>query len=205
MFTVFQKTLLTTAVVAVVFTARPATALELNPLSYMKDALEAVVEDRSIGDIARDTEINAKIVAFITDQMGTNVISFNTDVYEQDVMITGVVEQAELKDQAGRIVKGVSGVKRLYNDVLVIPKIKQDKGLVEGFVDDSVIEGKINIQLIDATAVNVTNFRWRSVGGRVFLFGRALSKDELNKVVRVIKGIKNVTQVTNRAKIKPKG
>ena len=194
----------TAALATLVAAAQPAQAIDFNPLSYVKGAVEAVIEDRSSGDIAKDTEIKAKIIATITDQMGSDMISFNTDVYEQEVMITGVVENAKLKTQAGQVVKSIEGVKRLYNEVLVIPKVKQEKGVVEGFVDDTVIETKINAQLLDAKAVNVTNFRWRSIGGHVFLFGRAFTNDELNKAVNVVKGIENVTQVTSRVKIKPK-
>ena len=194
----------TAALAAFIAAAQPAHAIDFNPLSYVKGAVEAVIEDRSSGDIAKDTEIKAKIIATITDQMGSDMISFNTDVYEQEVMITGVVENAKLKTQAGQVVKSIEGVKRLYNEVLVTPKLKQEKGMVEGFVDDTVIETKINAQLIDAKAVNVTNFRWRSIGGHVFLFGRAFTNDELSKAVKVVKGIENVTQVTSRVKIKPK-
>jgi len=57
------------------------------------------------------------------------------------------------------------------------------KSAAEAFVDDTVIEGKINALLLDATGVNVTNFCWRSVQGNVFLFGRALSKPELDKAI----------------------
>jgi len=192
------------ALASLIAATQPAHALDLNPLSYVKGAVEAVIEDRSTSDIAKDAEIKAKIIATITDQLGSDVISFNTDVYEQEVMITGVVENAKLKSQAGQIAKSIAGVKRLYNEVLVTPKLKQEKGMVEGFVDDTVIETKINAQLIDAKAVNVTNFRWRSIGGHVFLFGRALSKDELSKAVKVVKGIENVTNLTNHVKIKPK-
>jgi len=202
--TVSRHSITLAALACLAATAHPAQAIDFNPLSYVKGAVEAVVEDRSAGDIAKDTEIKTKIIASITDQMGSDMISFNTDVYEQEVMITGVVENAKLKTQAGQVVKSIEGVKRLYNEVLVIPKVKQDKGMVEGFVDDTVIETKINAQLLDAKAVNVTNFRWRSVGGHVFLFGRAFTKDELNKAVSVVKGIENVTQVTSRVKIKPK-
>jgi len=201
----FAHALTLAAVMIGTFAAiQPAHAIELNPFSYVKDAVEAVIEDRSASDIAKDTEIKAKIFAAITDQLGTDMIAFNTDVYEQDVMITGVVEDGKLKSKAGRIAKSIEGVKVLYNDVLVIPKVKQEKGVVEGFVDDTVIETKINAQMIDAKAVNVTNFRWRSIGGHVFLFGRAFSKDELNKAVKVVQGIENVTKVTSRVKIKPK-
>ena len=184
--------------------APAANAIELNPFGFVKDAVEAAVEDRSAEDIAKDTEIKAKIVATITDEMGSDMISFNTDVYEQDVMLTGVVETGDLKTTAGRLAKGVEGVKKIHNEVLVIPKVNQEKGAVEGFVDDTVIEKKINALLLDAKGVNVTNFRWRSVGGHVFLFGRALTKDELKKAIAVVKDIEKVTQVTSRVKVKPK-
>jgi len=193
-----------TLLISTIALTTPAFAIDLNPLSYVKGAVEAVVEDRSSGDIAKDAEIKTKIIAAITEKLGTDMIAFNTDVYEQEVMITGVVEDDKLKTQAEHIAKTVPGVKRLYNDVLVIPKVKQEKGMIEGFVDDTVIETKVNAQLLDAKAVNVTNFRWRSIGGHVFLFGRAFSQDELDKAIKVVKGVENVTQVTNRVKIKPK-
>ncbi|OEJ65986.1 BON domain-containing protein [Magnetovibrio blakemorei] len=191
------------ALISLFVAVHPAQAIDFNPLSYVKGAVEAVVEDRSAGDIAKDAEIKAKIYATITDGLGTDMIAFNADVYEQDVMITGIVEDDKLRAEAGRLVGGVADVKTLYNDVLIIPKAEQ-KGLVEGFVDDTVIETKINAQLLDAKVVNVTNFRWRSIGGHVFLFGRAFTKDELNKAISVVKGIEKVTQVTSRVKIKAK-
>ena len=95
-------------------------------------------------------------------------------------------------------------MKKLYNEIIVIKDIDKDKGAAENFVDDSVIEGKINALLLDGKGVNVTNFRWRSVGGNVFLFGRALSKAERDKATAIVKGIKNVTAVTSRVKVRAK-
>lgn len=186
--------------------ASSASAFELiNPLSAITSAVEAAVEDRRAEDIAADTKIKASILADITEQMGADVASVSTDVYEQDVMLTGVVETSGQKDQAGKIAKSIQGVKTLYNEILVIKKTDQDKGMAEAFVEDTVIEKKTNALLLDAKGVNVTNFRWRCVGGHVFLFGRALGQDELAKAVKVVKGIQNVTKVTSRVKVKPKG
>lgn len=200
------KRFLAFATAAVLLTgAVPAQAIDLNPLSAIKGAVEAAVEDRSAGDIAKDTEIKAKIAAAIADGMGTDVISFNVDVYEQDVMMTGMVDTAQLKAEAERIARTVEGVKMLYNDVMVVRDLDKDKGAVEGFVDDTVIETKINGLLLDARGVNVTNFRWRSVHGHVFLFGRALSAQERDKAAEVVKGIEGVRSLKNRVKIKPKG
>ena len=110
-------------VFALAFLGLPAQAIDLNPFSAIKSAVEAAVGDRSSGDIAKDLEFKAKI----------------------------------------------------------------------------------NALLLDGGGVNVTNFRWRSVGGRVFPFGRALSKPELDKAIGIVKGIKNVLSVKSRIKVRPKG
>ena len=161
------------ALFAITLAIPAADALDLNPLSAIKSAVEAAVEDRSSEDIAKDLELKAKITSKVIDEMGSDVLSLSTDVYEQDVMLTGAVENSALKAKAGSLAKSVQGVKKLHNEVIVIKGIDQDKGAAENFIDDSVIEGKINALLLDAKGVNVTNFRWRAVGGHVFLFGRA--------------------------------
>ena len=188
----------------VVMLVIPAQAIDLNPFSLIKSAVEAAAEDRSSGDIATDLKIKTAITAAIVDELGTDVISLNVDVYEQDVMLTGAVEDPKLKQKAGQLSKAAEGVKKTYNDILVIKSIEKEKGAVENFVDDTVIESKVNALLLDGTGVNVTNFRWRSVGGRVFLFGRALSNGELKKAIGIVKKIKNVTKVTSRVKVRPK-
>lgn len=184
--------------------AAPVQAFDFNPLGYVKDAVEAVAEDRSSSDIGKDAKIKASIVSTITDKMGTDVVSVSTDVYEQDVMLTGVVETSKQKQQAGTIAQSIKGVKKVYNEVIVHKKSDKDKGAVEGYVDDTVIEKKINALLLEGKNVNVTNFRWRAVGGHVFLFGRALSKTELSKAIKIVKGIKGVSMVTSRVKVKAK-
>jgi hyperosmotically inducible periplasmic protein len=201
----------TNRLIAAVFTTclftssiSPAIALDLNPLTAIKNIVEAAVEDRTSDDIAADLAIKGKLVANVIDKMGSDVISIGADVYEQVVMLTGTVETGKQKTQAGRLAKAIENVKKVYNEVLVIKAIDKEKGSVENFVDDSVIETKINAQLLDAGGVNVTNFRYRSVGGRVFLFGRALSKAELKKAIEIAKDIEGVKLVKSRVFVRAK-
>lgn len=181
----------------------PASAIDLNPLTAIKSAIETVVEDRSAADIAKDTEIKAKIVVDVIDKMGADVISLSADVYEQEVMLTGVVETGAQRAQADQLTRNIEGVKKLYNEIMVKSDLEEEKGTVENFVDDTVIETKINAQLLDAKGVNVTNFVYRSVGGHVFLFGRALSAEEKDKATAIARDIKGVVSVKNLAKVKP--
>ena len=99
---------------------------------------------------------------------------------------------------------GECGIKKVYNEIRVVKPVEKKKGAVENFVDDTVIESKINALLLDGRGVNVTNFRWRSVGGHVYLFGRALSRAEHKKATQIVKAIKNVVRVKNLPKVRPK-
>ena len=181
-----------------------AQALDLNPLTALKSVVEAAVEDRTADDIATDLAIKGKLTANVIDKMGSDVISIGADVYEQVVMLTGTVETGKQKTQAGRLAKDVENVKNVYNEILVIKAIDKEKGSVENYVDDSVIETKINAQLLDAGGVSVTNYRYRSVGGRVFLLGRALSNAELKKALGIVKGIDGVKSVKSRIFVRAK-
>jgi len=156
-------------VTTVLLMPAPAPAIDFNPFSAIKGAVEAAVEDRKAEDIANDTRIKAEITAEVIDAMGTDVISISANVYEGDVMLTGAVEKAGLKLQAEALTKKVEGVRKVYNEILVIKPLDQKKGAAEAFVDDTVIEGKINALLLDATGVNVTNFRVVSRIFRTFL------------------------------------
>ncbi|MBI4970112.1 MAG: BON domain-containing protein [Rhodospirillales bacterium] len=184
-------------------TASPALA-QLNPFSAVITAVETAAEDRVAADIAADTKMKAALVTALTDKIGKEGALIGVDVYEQDILLTGTVSTKAVKDQAGKIAQGMEGAKKLYNELLLDADVKSDKSAAGEFVDDTVIEKKINALFLEAKGINVTNYRWRSVKGRVFLFGRALSKEENDKATQVAKSIAKVVSVTNRAKIKPK-
>ena len=164
----------------------PSTSTLFQPL---KSAVEAAAGDRGFGDIAKDLEIKAKITADVIDKMGSDVVSTNAGVYEQNVMLTGSVETAKQKSQAGALAKATDNVKKVYNEIIVIKAVKEEKGVVENLVAELVIE---------------TNFRRRAVGGHVFIFGRALSQAEFEKAANFVMGIKAVQLLTNRAKMRSK-
>ena len=194
-----------TGAAVLLLAAAPARAIELiNPFSIIKSAVEAAVEDRASEDIAKDLAIKATFTKDVISEMGTGVISIKADVYEQDVMLTGVVEDAKQKIQAAKLTRKIEDVKKIYNEIRVIKPVDEEKGVVENFVDDTVIESKINALLLDGRGVNVTNFRWRSIGGHVYLFGRALSRAEKVKATKIVKDIKNVQSVKYLATIRPK-
>ncbi len=167
-------------------------------------AVEMAVEDRGSGDIGKDIKIKAALTKDVVQAMGTDVIKIDADVYEQDVLLTGLVETRAQKSRAEQLADNVEGVKSVYNEILVIPPVDRRKGKVENFIEDTVIEAKIKALLIDATGVHMTNLRWQSVEGQVVLFGRALSSAERAKAEQIVRGVQGVVSVKNLIKVKPK-
>jgi hyperosmotically inducible protein len=182
---------------------QPALA-QLNPFSAIATAVETAAEDRKAGDITADLKLKAAIVSALADQMGKLAVSVSVDVYEQDVLLTGKFDAQADKDKAGKVAQGVQGVKKVINEIRLAKATAPEKGAVENFADDTVIEKKINALFLEAKGMNTANWRWHAVGGHVVLFGRALSKEESQQAEKIVKGIKDVVSVTNRAKIKPK-
>ena len=196
-----------TAMSVLAMLANPGRAeAQFNPLSGIISGIEAAVEDRSSSDIATDLKLKTAIVATLSDKLGKEGALVGVDVYEQDVMLTGAVTTDAIKKQAEEPTRKEKGVKKVYNELMLEAELakKSKKGAAGSFVDDTVIEKKINVLFVEAKSINVTNFRWRSLKGHVFLFGRALSADENARATKIAQGIENVQAVVNRAKVVPK-
>ncbi len=117
----------------------PSQAIDLNPLSMIKGAVEAAVEDRSSEDIGKDLAIKTEITAKVIEKLGTGVISISADVYEQDVMLTGSVEKIDQKVQAGKLSRSIQNVQKIYNKKKGSKTIDKKKSAAENFFYDTVI------------------------------------------------------------------
>lgn len=160
-------------------------------------AIETVAEDRSAADIKTDTQIKAGILADINNRMGTVMAaSLTVSIYEQNVMVTGKVESPAERAKVSDILGATGGLKKFYNEVQVIPEGTETENSA---VDDVVVEQKFYGKLVTSAGVSHTNWRYDSVNGTLYLFGRALSKAEMNKVVAIAKDTTNVRKVVNYA------
>jgi osmotically-inducible protein OsmY len=173
-----------------------------SPLGVPISAIEAVAEDRSSSDIATDTKIKAGIISDINGAMTTKLAALlNVDVYEQEVMLTGVVKTAADKAKAGSLAIARPGVKNVLNEIQVVPEGKEPEG---GVTDDIVIEKKFYGKLASSMGVSHTNWRYRAVNHVIYLFGRALSIAERDKVIAIAEDVDGVPRVVNHAFVRGK-
>jgi osmotically-inducible protein OsmY len=140
-------------------------------------------DDRSRSKTIADTEIelniNKRLLAADNRDLFFNVSS---DSFEGRVMLTGSVPSEADKLRAGRMVNGLPNVRELYNHLIISSK----RGLANK-TNDAWIDTKIRSQLITRKNIKWLNYRWRVVGGTVYLLGRAQNKSEKNDVMKILR------------------
>lgn len=162
------------------------------------DAAFGFVEERTRADAKTDTTIMLNINAAFLDQKNGLFRDIAVDVYESEVLLTGSVKESEVKRLASTLVAGIPEVRTVLNQI----QISESNGIRETSADIT-LETKIKSALRRASGVHSVNMRWRSVGGTVYLFGRALSKAEQDTAIATINGIEGVVRLVNVQKIVP--
>ena len=77
----------------------------------------AAVQERSIADAARDTEIQVEINSRLLQKDHVLFGKTSVTVVEGRVMLTGSLHRQEMRDEAARIAWTVDGVKQVYNEL----------------------------------------------------------------------------------------
>ena len=73
----------------------------------------------SSGEYLDSSVITAKVKAAIFDDKTLKVFDINVETFKDVVQLSGFVNSAEMRNRAGVVAGGVSGVKSVKNDLLV--------------------------------------------------------------------------------------
>ena len=176
-----------------------STALDvaLDVVSGATSAALTAAEGRPLYNSMEDYSIKSEITGKYFDE--AMVMDISTDVYEGQVMLTGLVAKAEAKRKAQEIAQRVKGVRKIFNEIQVTPE-----GGVVASVKDWSIETKLKFNLLAAKGVSSLNYRWRSVNGVVYFIGLAHDQEELNKVITMTKEMDGVRKVVTHVRLKVK-
>ena len=171
-------------------------------------------EDRSTEDQVTDGKIYGGILSRLSDKDKNLLLDVSADVWEGRVLLTGTLDSRKAHREVVSLVRRDKRIRKLYDEVRIVTKAEKErrrkqrearKGKKEegGAVDDFWIETKISARLLTTKGVTSVNFRWRSVGYRVFTIGRARSVWERDTVLRVIRETKGVKSVKHFIQVKP--
>ncbi|MHC8508009.1 MAG: BON domain-containing protein [Rhodospirillales bacterium] len=160
----------------------------------------AAYDERGVGGVAYDTVIAARIREAYFQSGIDLLLDVGLEVYEGRVLITGVVENEQMRADAVRIAWEQKNVNDVLNELIVAP----DSDFInEGH--DAWITTKLETSLIADFDVYANNFSATTTGGVVYLMGVARSQAELNRVIAHARDISRVRRVVSHVRLRNTG
>lgn len=154
-------------------------------------------EDRTIGEFVDDALIKTVIKNTYFDQSGNLFFNVDVEVSQGRVLLTGTVENMDLKIEATRIAWGVEDVKTVINELQI-----SNSDNIFNFADDLVISTKVSGRLILEEEVNSLNYNIETVNKVVYIIGIANSDDEQKKVIDIASDVYGVEGVIDYITLK---
>ena len=154
-------------------------------------------EERSIGEFVDDAIIKTVIKNSYFDQNEKLFFNIDVEVSQGRVLLTGTVENVDLRIEATRIAWAAKGVETVINEI----QISNSDNIIN-FADDLIISTKILGKLILEENVNSLNFNIETVNKVVYIIGIASNVNEKDKVIEIANEVFGVEEVIDYISIK---
>ena len=148
--------------------------------------------DKSIGSTIDDATIKLGISGkFITseNQLFLNV---DTKVIEGRVLLTGIVENQEIRIEAVRKVWEVAGVQEVINEIEV-----GDKTTIKEYSNDLWIVTQVKAVAAKELGLRGLSYNFESIRGKIYVAGITSKPDHVERLIDSIKTIKGVKEIVN--------
>ena len=148
--------------------------------------------DRSIGEFVDDVLIKAVLKNSYFDQSEKIFFNVDVEVSQGRVLLTGTVDNIDLRIEATRIAWGVKGVQTVINEIQI-----SESDSILNFADDLVISTKVMAKIMLDEDVNSLNYNIETVNKVVYIIGISGSSDEKQKVIDLSKEVFGVEEVVD--------
>lgn len=158
-------------------------------------AYKAGTDERSMGTMVDDSSISSKVKIELISAPDVKARKIDVDVLNGVVTLTGIVESESEVRRAEEIALGVEGVKSVTNYLSVGSRTM---GQV---IDDKIIVGRINKDLIAEPNMRSLNIDVDSNNGVVTLTGIVTSKELKNRALEIARDTEGVVQVIDNLQV----
>ena len=148
----------------------------------------------TINDISLTTSVNAKLY----DYDPKAFTQIDTDVYNGEVLLTGLVENPSFSSKAEELAWTVDGVRAVYNHV------QPSKNSFFDYTKDTWITTKIKSKFLTDRDIKNLNYSVKTLAGVVYILGTAETQVELEKVHSVSGETTGVSKVISYVSLKGK-
>ena len=162
-------------------------------------ALVVAEGERSMGVVIDDATIKVNIAAKFLNAGNNLFVNINTSVLEGRVLLTGLVENQEIRIDAIRLVWEVEGVKEIINEIEI-----GNRSTLKDYASDLWINTQARGVAAKTVGIKAITFNFETINGKVYVAGISSRPDLLDQMISALKNIKGVNEIVNYVVIKEK-
>ena len=148
--------------------------------------------DRTMGTVIDDATIKVNIAAKFIGSEDNLFVNISTTVLQGRVLLTGLVENQEIRIDAVRKVWEVNGVKEVINEIQV-----GNRDSLKEYANDLWINTQAKGLAAKAVGLRVVGYNFETIQGKVYIAGITSRPDQLEDLIDVVKTIKGVKEIVN--------
>tara|TARA_B100000963_G_scaffold300741_1_gene273199 strand:- start:1122 stop:1730 length:609 start_codon:yes stop_codon:yes gene_type:complete len=192
------RILITTSLLTIIFInygCTPASVLSTGAGS----ALVVAEGERSMGTVIDDATIKVNIAAKFLSANNNLFININTSVLEGRVLLTGLVENQEVRIDAVRLVWEVEGVQEIINEIEI-----GNRSTLKDYATDLWINTQARAVAAKTIGIKAITYNFETIQGKIYIAGITTTPDLLNEMISALKNIKGVNEIVNYVIVKEK-
>ena len=160
-------------------------------------ALVVAEGERSMGAVIDDATIKVNIAAKFLNAGNNIFVNINTSVLEGRVLLTGLVDNQEIRIDAVRLVWEVEGVQEIINEIEI-----GNRSTIKDYASDLWINTQARGVAAKTVGLKAITFNFETIQGKIYIAGITTRPDLLDEMVSVLKNIKGVNEIVNYVIIK---
>lgn len=153
--------------------------------------------DRSFGTVVDDATIKINIAAKFINSDDNLFVDISTSVLEGRVLLTGLVDNQEIRIEAVRKVWEVEGVNEVVNEIQI-----GNRESIKEYAQDVWITTQVRGLAAKEIGLRSISYNFETIKGKVYIVGISSRPEQLEKVIEVAKTVKGVNEIVNYVIVK---
>ena len=153
--------------------------------------------DRSLGTVIDDATIKVNVAAKFLNAGNNIFVDINTTVLEGRVLLTGLVDNQEVRIDAVRIVWEVEGVKEVVNEIEI-----GNRETIKDYANDLWINTQAKGVAAKTIGLRAVAYNFETIKGKVYVAGITTKPNQMENLIEALKTIKGVKEIVNYVIVK---
>ena len=155
--------------------------------------------ERSLGTVIDDASIKVNIAAKFLNAENNLFVNINTSILEGRVLLTGLVDNQEIRIDAVRLVWEVEGVQEIINEIEI-----GNRSTLKDYASDLWINTQARAVAAKVVGIKAITFNFETIKGKIYVAGITVRPDLLDEMILALKNIKGVNEIVNYVIVKEK-